>query len=48
MKGNYASATRREAAAWRWKSQGGIKNVHMLKERHVDVALQRAEQLDGS
>lgn len=43
MKGDYASATHCS-----WTSQGGTNNIHMLKERHVDVALQRAEQLDGS
>lgn len=28
--------------------KAGIRYIHMLKARHVDVPLQTAEQLDGS
>lgn len=28
--------------------EGWVLYIHMLKDRHVEVELQRAEQLDGS
>lgn len=46
--GSYALATHCRLAPRRWISQGRVKNIHRLKERHPDVELQRAEQLDGS